>query len=136
MKFLGVLWGLRLRRTERELALSLPFMLPSAHYKDVGVRIASFRSSKRAFALVTPTGRSGPPYSFVLNVKRLLLINRRYTRKEAVPYYRRLIATLAIGDSDTSHQSCATSYKAPIRLSVRLAQCGPEERQLARRSEA
>jgi len=37
-------WGLRLRRTERKLALSLPFMLPSAHYKDVGVRIASFRS--------------------------------------------------------------------------------------------
>src|SRR6266436_10395686 len=37
-------WGLRLRRTEQELALSLPLMLPSAHYKDVGVRIASFRS--------------------------------------------------------------------------------------------
>src|SRR5215469_3091275 len=44
-KFLGVPWGLRLRRTEQELALSLPSMLPSAHYKDVGVRIASFRSS-------------------------------------------------------------------------------------------
>src|ERR1039458_8967687 len=38
-------WGLRLRRTEQELALSLRFMLPSAHYKGVGVRIASFRSS-------------------------------------------------------------------------------------------
>src|SRR5258708_17523218 len=38
-------WGLRLRRTEQELALSRLFMLPSAHYKDVGVRIASFRSS-------------------------------------------------------------------------------------------
>jgi len=37
-------WGLRLRRTEQELALSRLFMLPSAHYKDVGVRIASFRS--------------------------------------------------------------------------------------------
>ena len=34
MKFLGVLWGLRLRRTEQELALSLPLMLPSAHYKE------------------------------------------------------------------------------------------------------
>src|SRR5215469_15966645 len=45
MKFLGVLWGLRLRRTERELALALPSMLPSAHYKDIGARIASFRSS-------------------------------------------------------------------------------------------
>jgi hypothetical protein len=38
-------WGLRLRRTEQELALSPLFMLPSAHYKDVGVRFASFRSS-------------------------------------------------------------------------------------------
>jgi hypothetical protein len=37
-------WGLRLRRTEPELALSRRFMLPSAHSKDVGVRIASFRS--------------------------------------------------------------------------------------------
>src|SRR5579864_3643874 len=38
-------WGLRLRRTEQELALSSLPILPSAHYKDVGVRIASFRSS-------------------------------------------------------------------------------------------
>jgi hypothetical protein len=38
-------WGLRLRRTEQELALSPLFMLPSAHYQDVGVRVASFRSS-------------------------------------------------------------------------------------------
>src|ERR1700747_28328 len=30
MQFLGVQWGLRLRRTEQELALALPFMLPSA----------------------------------------------------------------------------------------------------------
>ncbi len=30
LKLLGVLWGLRLRRTERELALSLPLMLPAA----------------------------------------------------------------------------------------------------------
>src|SRR5258708_18876820 len=27
-------WGLRLRRTEQELALSRLFMLPSVHYKD------------------------------------------------------------------------------------------------------
>src|SRR6266481_5222558 len=39
-------WGLRLRRTEQELALTLPLMLPSAHYKDVGVRIASFVGSR------------------------------------------------------------------------------------------
>ena len=30
MKYLGVLWGLRLRRTEQELALLPLFMLPSA----------------------------------------------------------------------------------------------------------
>ena len=34
-----------LRRTEPELALAFRFMLPSAHYKDVGIRVASFRSS-------------------------------------------------------------------------------------------
>src|SRR5215813_8801396 len=38
-------WGLRLRRAEPELALTLRPMLPSAHFKDVGARIASFRSS-------------------------------------------------------------------------------------------
>ena len=45
MKFLGVLWGLRLRRTEQELALSLLSMLPSAHFNRVGVRVVCFRSS-------------------------------------------------------------------------------------------
>ena len=43
-KFLGVLWGLRLRRTIQVLALALVPMLPSAHNKVVGVRIYSFRS--------------------------------------------------------------------------------------------
>src|SRR5262252_2051170 len=38
-------WGLRLRRTEQKLALALPFMLPSAHFYRVGVRVVSFRSS-------------------------------------------------------------------------------------------
>src|ERR1700751_1074870 len=38
-------WGLRLRRTEQELALSFPFMLPSAHFYRVGVRVVSFRTS-------------------------------------------------------------------------------------------
>src|SRR5258705_36100 len=32
-------WGLRLRRTEQELALSRLFMLPSVHYKDVCVAV-------------------------------------------------------------------------------------------------
>src|ERR1019366_8083770 len=37
--------GLRLRRTDPELALSFRFMLPSAHLYCFGVRIVSFRSS-------------------------------------------------------------------------------------------
>src|SRR5215470_7448930 len=45
MKFLGVPWGLGPRRTEQELALSLPPMLPSAHVNRVGVRVVSFRGS-------------------------------------------------------------------------------------------
>ena len=74
-------WGLRLRRTERELALSSPFMLPSAHYKNVGVRVAFFRSS---MALPTyspvcaspctsryPTQNSGPSGSLLRTRKNL-----------------------------------------------------------------
>src|ERR1035438_9942558 len=38
-------WGLRLRRTEQELALSPLFMLPSAHIYCVGVRVVCFRNS-------------------------------------------------------------------------------------------
>src|SRR5260370_8114168 len=45
MKFLGVPWGLRPRRTEQKLALSLLSMLPSAHINRVGVRIVCFRGS-------------------------------------------------------------------------------------------
>ena len=45
MKFLGVHWGLRLRRTDQRLAISPLLMLPSAHLNCVGVLIASFRSS-------------------------------------------------------------------------------------------
>ena len=37
-------WGLRLRRTEQELALALLLMLPTAHVKDGGVRMVYFRS--------------------------------------------------------------------------------------------
>jgi hypothetical protein len=69
-------WGLRLRRTERGLALSSPFMLPSAHYKDVGVRVASFRSSiahptyspvyASSCTSRYPTQNSGPSGSLLL----------------------------------------------------------------------
>jgi hypothetical protein len=72
-------WGLRLRRTEPKLALSFRFMLPSAHYKDVGVRVASFRSSiaHPAYSPVYaspctsryPTQNSGPSGSLLLTRK-------------------------------------------------------------------
>src|SRR6516162_2805162 len=39
-------WGLRLRQTEQELALSLLFVLPSEHFKAVGVQIYSFVGSR------------------------------------------------------------------------------------------
>ena len=45
MKFLGVPWGLRPRRTDRELALTFPSVLPSAHFYRVGVRFVCFRGS-------------------------------------------------------------------------------------------
>src|ERR1039457_1834900 len=74
-------WGLRLRRTEQELALSPLFMLPSAHYKDVGVRVASFRSSiahptyplftLRCAPHGTPAQNSGPSGSLLLTRKAL-----------------------------------------------------------------
>src|SRR5579864_2419528 len=45
MKFLGVPWGLRPRRTDRELALTFPSVLPSAHFYRVGVRVVCFRGT-------------------------------------------------------------------------------------------
>ena len=45
LKFLGVSGVFDYAGLNTELALSFQFMLPSAHYKDVGVRVASFRSS-------------------------------------------------------------------------------------------
>ena len=77
MKFLGVPWGLRLRRTEPRLAISSRFILPSAHYNCVGVPIASFRSSIAQptyppvyASLCTsryPTQNSGPSGSLLLS---------------------------------------------------------------------
>src|SRR5215468_6297820 len=42
MKFLGVLWGLRLRRTEQELALAPLLMLPSAISRASASRLHLF----------------------------------------------------------------------------------------------
>ena len=53
-------WGLRLRRTEQQLALVLLLMLPSAHYKDVGVRISSFVGS-RTGAMLRRFSLAGAP---------------------------------------------------------------------------
>ena len=44
MKLLGVPGVFDYAGLKQELALALLLMLPSAHYKDVGVRIASLRS--------------------------------------------------------------------------------------------
>src|ERR1039457_6954456 len=73
-------WGVRLRRTEQELALSPLFMLPSAHYKDVGVRVASFRSLRPpppilclrfAVSLAVAAQDSRPSGSLLLSRKAL-----------------------------------------------------------------
>jgi len=44
MKFLGVSGVFDYAGLKQELAMALLLMLPSAHYKGVGVRVASFRS--------------------------------------------------------------------------------------------
>src|SRR5438094_1562880 len=73
-------WGLRLRRTEQVLALSRLLMLPSAHYKDVGVRISSFRSRiptppipclRFSVSLAVAVQDSGPSGSLLLSRKAL-----------------------------------------------------------------
>jgi hypothetical protein len=73
-------WGLRLRRTDQELALALLLMLPTAHYKDGGVRIASFRSwiptspspcLRFTESLAVSAQDSGPSRSLVFTRKAL-----------------------------------------------------------------
>ena len=80
MKFLGVPWGLRPRRTEQKLALSLLSMLPSAHVNRVGVRIVSFRGSmatppilylRFAGSLAVAAQDSRPSGSLLLSCKAL-----------------------------------------------------------------
>jgi len=73
--------GLRLRRTEQELALSLLSMLPSAHYKVVGVRKtkagrenkSSGQHHRSSFHSVFPSGElHNPCREPRLNILRLL----------------------------------------------------------------
>jgi hypothetical protein len=76
MKFLGVSGVFHYAGPSRNSRLSPLFMLPSAHYKDVGVRIASFRSSiahptySPVYASLCtsryPTQNSGPSGSLLL----------------------------------------------------------------------
>jgi hypothetical protein len=77
MKFLGVSWGLRLRRTEQETRMIASAHVACRDYKRVGVLIASFRSSLAQptytpvyASLCTsryPTQNSGPSESLVLS---------------------------------------------------------------------
>src|SRR6266568_4220648 len=77
MKFLGVSWGLRLRRTEQETRMIASAHVACCDYKRVGVLIASFRSSIAQptytpvyASLCTsryPTQNSGPSESLVLS---------------------------------------------------------------------
>src|SRR5260370_15911103 len=80
MKFLGVPWGLRPRRTEQKLALTLLSMLPSAHVNRVGVRVVSFRGSmatppilylRFAGSLALAAQDSRPSGSLLLSCKAL-----------------------------------------------------------------
>src|SRR3984893_6892730 len=60
MKFLDVPWGLRPRRTDRELALTFPSVLPSAHINRVGVWVVCFRGSMSPPAYPLSTLRCFP----------------------------------------------------------------------------
>src|SRR6476660_10256729 len=80
LKFLGVPWGLRPRRTERKLAMSLLSMLPSAHINRVGVRVVCFRGSiptppilylRFAGSLAVAAQDSRPSGSLLLSCKAL-----------------------------------------------------------------
>lgn len=73
-------WGLRPRRTVQELALSLPSMLPSAHFYRVGVRVVCFRGSmatppilylRFAGSLAVAAQDSRPSGSLLLSCKAL-----------------------------------------------------------------
>src|ERR1700751_4434956 len=80
MKFLGVPWGLRPRRTEQKLALSLLSMLLSAHVYRGGVRVVYFRGSmatppilylRFAGSLAVAAQDSRPSGSLLLSRKEL-----------------------------------------------------------------
>src|SRR5579864_8683164 len=130
-------WGLRLRRTEQELALSSLPILPSVHYKDVGVRIASFRSSMAHPAcspvyasLCTsryPTQNSGPSGS--------LFLSRGVS---STPASYRFIPAHCNGDlSSTTMNPCEKrKLKAPsaiFREETRVGRAGKEAPSWCRR---
>ena len=80
LKFLGVPWGLRPRRTGPELALTFLSVLPSAHFYRVGVRIVCFRGSmatppilylRFAGSLAVAAQDSRPSGSLLLSCKTL-----------------------------------------------------------------
>jgi hypothetical protein len=100
MKFLGVPWGLRPRRTDRELALTFPSMLPSAHFYRVGVRVVCFRGS-------IPT----PPILYLRFTASLAV-----AAQDSRPSGSLLLSCKALSSST----SCRLSGKAMARTGLRM----------------
>jgi len=100
MKCLGVPWGLRPRRTEQELALSLLSMLPSAHFDRVGVRVVCFRGS-------IPT----PPILYLRFTASLAV-----AAQDSRPSGSLLLSCKA----SSSSASCRLSGKAMARTGLRM----------------
>src|SRR6266853_4423197 len=100
MKFLDVPWGLRPRRTEQKLALSLLSMLPSAHIYRVGVRVVCFRGS-------IPT----PP---ILSLR--FTVSLAVAAQDSRPSGSLLLSCEALSSST----SCRLSGKAMARTGLRM----------------
>jgi hypothetical protein len=100
MKFLDVPWGLRPRRTEQKLALSLLSMLPSAHVNRVGVRVVCFRGSIPA-----------PPILYLRFAGSLAV-----AAQDSRPSASLLLSCEALSSST----SCRLSGKAMARTGLRM----------------
>jgi hypothetical protein len=126
-------WGLRLRRTKQELALSRLFTLPSAHYKGVGVRIVVYeaeyppRLSSVYASLCTsryPVQDSRPSRSLLLSRKelsssascrfspahrnRLAATSAIHVERLGIRYRRRAVAVDRLPFVLVMRQRCAT----------------------------
>jgi hypothetical protein len=124
MKFLGVPWGLRPRRTEQKLALPLLSMLPSAHVNRVGVRVVSFRGSmatppilylRFAGSLAVAAQDSRPSGSLLLSCKALSSSTScRFIPRclhEKARSARLFLYLCTQNPRPTSHEKCATQRR-------------------------